>query len=131
MKKDLLKMLRQFQNLKSEKESLKLRATLLEKQIQELMPQLVTGFEAEKMQSINLTGVGTFYLEAQTFPKVEDNDTLIAWMKRNKMRDLVKTTVNYQTLRGLVNERLKNNLSIPEGIVTYNEVVVKMRSSEK
>ncbi len=126
----LLKMLSAFKKLQDERDALEMQEKLASKKVEEMMPKLVAEFETAKMQSINLNGIGTFYMDAQTFPKVEDNDTLIAWMKKNKLADLVKTTVNYQTLRGLCNERRHGNLPMPEGVTTYDKTTIKLRSAD-
>lgn len=127
--KKLLNLLAQLQDAQEERKRLEQQDKALSKDIEELQKKLVPAFEADGMQSINLDGVGTFYLEAQTFPKVEDNPLMLKWFRNHKMASLIKETVNWQTLRGEVNSRLKDNLPLPDGISTYNKTVVKLRGT--
>lgn len=127
--KKLLNLLAQLQDAQEERKRLEQQDKALSKDIEELQKKLVPAFEADGMQSINLDGVGTFYLEAQTFPKVEDNPLMLKWFRNHKMASLIKETVNWQTLRGEANSRLKDNLPLPDGISTYNKTVVKLRGT--
>lgn len=127
IKSTLIAKLKEFKKLKQTKERYEKKVKDTNKEIGKLQPKMVELFEHLGVESMKITGVGMYYLEAQSYPNIKSKDKLLKWLKKNKLGSLIKSDIGYQTLRGLINERLKNGLSIPAGVETYDETKVKLR----
>ena len=130
-KTQLVSMLGDFAKHRKLKETYETLIAAEKECLQAMQPKLVLLFENEKLQSMAIKNVGMFYLDARTFPRVENEKQLFAWLRQHKMQSLIKSTIHHQTLRGLVNERMSENKSLPKGVTTYDETVVVMRTNKE
>ena len=121
MNAELQKLLKEFVALGKKQDKLDKAVADLKDARDKVEQNLIMLFDAEKLQNLTLKGLGMFYISPSTFPKVEDEEKLHAWLKKNRLGALIKKKVVYQTLRGLVNERLKDNMTLPDGVTTYDK----------
>lgn len=68
-----------------------------------------TFMENEGIMTIGVEGVGRVHLEDDISIKVEDKEGLAIWLANNGLEDLIKETVNAQTLAASMRQRMKEN----------------------
>lgn len=68
-----------------------------------------TFMENEGIETIGVEGVGRVHLEDDISIKVEDQEALADWLTNNGLEDLIKETVNAQTLAASMRARMKEN----------------------
>jgi len=68
------------------------------------------------MPSVTLAGIGRVNLQNDVSVKVDDPDGLRKWLTANDFEDMIKPTVNNQTLAAFVRERIKEVKDLPESI---------------
>lgn len=119
--------LQEFGKLRQKKDKLKAELKVLDVQIDEMEPGLLDIMDKLKIQNMKMDKIGTFYVQVEAYPQVKDNLKLITWMKDNDRGDIVKETVNYQSLRGIINEQLEANLETPEGVEVFMKREIRLR----
>lgn len=65
--------------------------------------------ESEGILTIGVEGVGRVHLEDDITIKVEDKEAMAKWLTENNLEDLIKETVNAQTLAASMRARMKEN----------------------
>lgn len=65
--------------------------------------------EDEGITTIGVEGVGRVHLEDDISIKVENKEALATWLTNNGLEDLIKETVNAQTLAASMRGRMKEN----------------------
>lgn len=68
-----------------------------------------TFMENEGIMTIGVEGVGRVHLEDDIAIKVGDKEGLANWLTENNLEDLIKETVNAQTLAASMRSRMKEN----------------------
>jgi hypothetical protein len=68
-----------------------------------------TFMENDGITTIGVEGVGRVHLEDDISIKVEDKEGLAAWLTENNLEDLIKETVNAQTLAASMRARMREN----------------------
>ncbi len=63
----------------------------------------------EGIETIGVEGVGRVHLEDDISVKVESKEGLNEWLTANGLEDLIKETVNAQTLAASMRQRIKDN----------------------
>ena len=127
MTNGLTKQLIRFAELKKEKDKWTQKLKEANVAIEGLSAKLVEQMETVGMTNVKLKKYGVFYLETQGFPNVTDQKLLYASLKERGFGDLIKETVNYQTLRGLCGELLKDNNPLPKGVEVFMKTSIRMR----
>ena len=90
---------------------------------EELILELMEDLDLESVTTSNATLSRT----PAPLPQIVDKDALKEWIAKEGMNDLL--TVNYQTLRGLVSERLLDGAALPDGVdLLMNETIRRRKS---
>lgn len=113
--------------LLDKKEVLENQLSDLNKEIEEHQIKFVELMELHSIQRFSVNDVGTFYLSSDLFPRVLDRELLFQDLQARGAGDLIKPTVNAQTLKAYVKECLENKNEIPKGIETHSKTVVRIR----
>lgn len=124
---EMIAKLEHFGRLRVKKDKLEAQLEVVDKEIEAEQPILVDLMQKLKMQNMTVKKLGIFYLETKSYPNVKDDRLMRTWLRKNSMGEIIKETVNYQTLRSLCNERLKANEEIPEGVEVFMKTQVKLR----
>lgn len=71
--------------------------------------------EKAELDTVTYTGIGRVTLTPDVLVSVKAGmkDKLFAWLKKNKLGDLIQGTVNSSTLRAFVKERIKKGKKYP------------------
>jgi len=69
------------------------------------------------LTKVTLEGGGTIYKKSTAYPIVKDRTKLFAWIKKHKLGSLL--SVNHQTLKSQVNERLRQGEDLPDGVEAF------------
>jgi hypothetical protein len=107
---------KEFRALKDKKEKLEADLKGVNKQIVQVetidLPKLMEDNDIEKF---SIEGVGTVYVETETYVNVlkDDRDALYSWLREQGHGTLVKDWVFPQTLAAFVKEQ--KNLAVEEG----------------
>lgn len=63
--------------------------------------------------SITVEGIGRVNVQDDVNVKVSDAEQLTGWLTENDLEDMIKTTVNAQTLAAFVRRRMKEGKELP------------------
>lgn len=75
-----------------------------------IVPKLMTD---EEISSVNVAGVGRVNLQDDVQVKVLNQLGLRDWLVANDLEDMIKPTVNAQTLAAFVRRRIKDGTELP------------------
>jgi hypothetical protein len=114
-----------FSNLKKEKTKLEDELKAINLQLEARNTVLVERLENEGMQSLKLSSGENFYLSDEPYAQMKDKVRFNDWLLENDMDEL--RTIHWQTLNGLVKERLEVGEQIPEGVDVFMRTKVVMR----
>lgn len=64
----------------------------------------------------NVKGLGRITLQSDLRVQVKDQPGLFGWLKRNKLGDLIKETVNASTLKASLKKRIIDGKPLPDGV---------------
>ncbi len=70
----------------------------------------------------------TFFRRTDNYPRVKDQEGLFRWLNEIDRGDMVKPTVNSQSLRSLMIERLKENQPMPDCVEVFSKNRVATRT---
>lgn len=113
---------------KSQKDELEAVISGYNVEIEALSQLLVAALEDQNIQKVELASGAVCYLQDTPYPQVRDREALMAWIKKTRMASLL--TIHYQTLKGLVNERLVNGQAAPPGVEVYLKTQARIRNSK-
>jgi len=119
--------LRKLAKLRKEKSDLEKELKGITIEIETLSPEIVETMEAMGVTNLKLKNVGMFYLETQGYPIVKDSEILQNSLRKRGLGDIIKETVNYQTLRATCKELLENNEALPDGVEVFMKTTVRVR----
>lgn len=91
-----------------------------------LTEELSTVMDDNLVSRITFEGT-TYYRKTDKYPRVKDQDALIAWLHSIDRGDMIKPTVNAQTLRSLVIERDRENQDLPDCLEVFHKKRVNMK----
>ena len=92
----------------------------------EALSQLgVEALETDGLQKIDLAAGGYVSISDRPYTSVEDRAKIFAWIKKNKMQELLK--MNYQTLSAMNNERLVAGKPLIPGTKCYLKTKLTVR----
>ena len=94
-----------------------------------LEEQLVKAMDDAMVNRITIDGT-TFFRRTDSYPKVKEGEqeALFRWLQEEGRGDMIKPTVNAQSLRSLVIERSKDNLPLPDCLDVHQISRVQTRS---
>ena len=128
VKKELTDKCVELRKLVNELEDLAKKAKDLGAVIKEKNVKLVATFELYGLTQMKLKDIGTFYLEDGIFPKLLDEEKFIAYLEKDDLYEtFYKRTLNTNTFKAFVREKIKNGEEVPDGTDSYTETKVKMR----
>lgn len=116
-----------LKEVQEEIDRLEMQLKAKEQRRAELEEQLVAIMDAEMMSRVTIAGT-TFFRRTDTYPRVKDQDGLFQWLRDIDRSDMVKPTVNAQSLRSLMLERLKENQPLPDCIEVFAKNRVATRT---
>jgi hypothetical protein len=122
---DLIERIKAWKKMKDQAEEELSTANLHLEAISEIveykMDELqIRNFKTEKGETV--------YISSTAYPKVEDKAALFAWIKKKKMVEILG--VNFQTLKGICNDLLKEGEELPPGVECFIKSSVRMRKGE-
>lgn len=90
---------------------------------------LVSRWEEKGQEKVTFT-FGTFSIGDEPYPSVKDEAKLFEWLKKQKLGDLIKKTVNWQTLKAAVKEQLEDGKPVPtvedSGMSLFLKQIIKV-----
>lgn len=93
--------------------------------IEALSAMLVSRFEDEAIEKVELRGGISVYLNDGIYPSIENKDKLFSWIKTTKQIELL--SVHYQTLKGLCGDMLKEGKPAPPGVSIFLKTQARVR----
>ena len=117
-----------IRSLRDTKKNLKAEIQDIDSQLQDLNVKVVDFFEAQKIQSMKLEGVGHFFLNRELYPQVEDKELVMAWLKKEGDLDLIMT-FNTNKFKAYYKERLENKQELPENVRQYIKTDIRVRKA--
>lgn len=132
--KNMLELADRYRELRAEKDALNARSKAVNADIEKVEAELVEAMLNEEMQKFDRNGQ-LFYLSTRTYasPVAQRAEELHRWLKNNGYEDLVKETVNANTLSAFVREQLKEAEQLPPALAellnVYEKTGVSLRKS--
>ncbi len=114
---------RRLVELDSELDSVSERVDALKEERAGIEAQLIEQYAMAGVQSMRVDGKSV-YLRHDTYAKILDKDKLIPVLRRTKHGDIVKETVNSNTLSALVREIFDGQHKVPkawDGVLTVSD----------
>lgn len=108
-------------------DDLEAKKKTLEQERAELEEKLVAAMDDTLTSRITVAGT-TFFRRIDSYPKMKDQEEGFKWLQSIERGDLIKPTVNAQSLRSLVLELQKDNVEIPACIEVFKKNRVQTRS---
>ncbi len=96
-------------------------------EIEALSQLLVEALEVQSLEKVELSSGALVFIQDTPYPVVKDKAALLAWIKKQRMNDLLG--VNYQTLKGLTNERLVAGQPPPPGVECFLKTQARLRGA--
>lgn len=116
-----------FSGLKDEKAELEKQIKEINTKLEACSQILVERLEEDGITSFK-TDLGTFYIKDEPYSSVSDRPAFYSWVRENKLEDLF--TIHYQTMSGMVKERLENGEELPPGISVFMKSSIQRRTSK-
>jgi hypothetical protein len=114
-------------DLRRDKDRLEAELVLLNKELEAQSQKLVDRFERMGLVNIKVDGLGIFYRTTMAQPKVIDEAGMFADLESRGMGDIIRRTVNYQTLRGTINELREKGAPELRGVDIFEMQAVRWR----
>jgi hypothetical protein len=110
-----LELMRQWMSLDERKRQLKADLDEVNAQLDEIDDAVTNEFIANGIDKVSIDG-RTVYVACDRWPKVlKDKPSLLSAMRTNGLGDFVKEDFNTQSLRGVINEWIRNYLdNVPD-----------------
>ena len=128
-KVDLKPLCQEYKRLSDDLDLAEAEVTRLKGERGILSDEMVQKFEQAGLQSAKMEGLGVFYVNATARPSVVDESLLFADLKRRKMGDLIRYSVNAQTLAAAVRELREKKEPDLAGIAIYEQTAIRMRKA--
>lgn len=90
---------------------------------------IVDHLETESVQKIELSTGELIYLQDTPYPSVVDKETLFAWIKKEKLVNLL--TAHHQMLKGMCGELLVKGKRLPPGITVFMKTEARVRAGKE
>ena len=116
-----------FAAYKAKKDDLESQVSDLNVGLEALSQLLCDALTDQSIEKLTLSNGATGFIQDTPYPQVKDKDALMAWIKKNKMQSLLG--INYQTLKGLTNERLVAGQPPPTGVEVFLKTQFRLRGS--
>lgn len=134
---DLKEMCARFVQLKDEKDDLEEKLKAINKELDGwedketgevhagLHEKIYEVMVAKGFDLVRVPALASFWPKPENYPSISENDMpyFIQWLDEHQMGMIAKRTVHWQTLKGWVNDRLKNNEEVPKMV----NVAIKMK----
>lgn len=116
-----------YERVKGEKDGIESALYETNIELEALSQLLVAAMEADGVEKFTLSSGATVYQNYAPYPVVEDREKLFAWIKAQRMQKLL--SVQYQTLRGIVNEMLAAGKPLMPGVSCYLKTSARLLRS--
>jgi predicted nuclease with TOPRIM domain len=123
----LVQYAKQLKTMEAKKDKIETQLSDLNKEIDDFNTQFVELMEKEGVQKFTVDNVGTCYIQADIYPKVTDVEQLHADLRDNGAGAMIKETVNYQSLKAYIKERLEQTNIMPKGVEVFPKAKVRIR----
>jgi len=107
----------EFFELKRRKAEVEKRLSEFNLKIAAVELLMLKSLEDEDLTKVSLEGGGTIFKKSTAYPVVKDKKALFDWIKKNKLVALL--SVNHQTLKSVVNDRLREGEDLPGGVDAF------------
>jgi len=114
---DLTNLIEEMKELGDELDALDEAKKPLQKRYDELRLELIPGSMAEEDITSLTGGFGRCTLTSDLYVSAPSKPLLHEWLKEIGEDDLIQPTVNAQTLKAFVKERMKAENELPDGIL--------------
>jgi hypothetical protein len=115
----------EYRKLRAEKEEHEEKIKKLNIKIAAHEQSLVSWLEDANLTQFKTDDGTTVFIKDTPYSTVEDRDKFITWIKETGLESLL--SVHYQTMNGLVTERLTNGQPVPPGIRAFIKSSINMR----
>lgn len=100
--------------LKAKKGELEEEIKAIGVQVEALNRVIFEMFETRGIANVRLEGVGLVTLTDEPYPSVVDKEKLNTWLREQGLGGLIIPTVNFQTLKATIKERITEGKPLPE-----------------
>lgn len=137
MAEDILKKADRFRRIKEERAELKKTDDKLKREAEEIELEIIGEMTEAELQNFSVSGK-TFYLTSRLFasPKAGEAEKLYNWLKVHGYGDIVKETVNANTLSAFIKELKEEHgdelpADLEDILNVFEKVSIGMKNSPK
>lgn len=123
------KLAESYKDLRARKDALEEQIKVLNIQIAAREQALVSWLEGSGLTQFKMADGTTVFIKDSPYSSVEDKDKFIAWIRETGQEALL--SVHYQTMNGLVTQRLANGEPEPPGIKVFIKSGINMRKGAR
>lgn len=116
-----------FASQKTAKDKLEDEISEYNIRLEALSQLLCDALQEQSIEKLTLASGATGFIQDTPYPQVKDKGALMAWIKKHKMQSLLG--INYQTLKGVTNERLVAGQPPPAGVEVYLKTQFRLRGN--
>ncbi len=114
--------------LRAKKTELKEELKTLEKEMGELNKEATEYFEMNDMDKISIANLGTFYVNREVYPNVDDLVQCKNWLIDKGDLEML-LTFNKSKFKAYYKERLENDQALPPGVTNFVKTEIRMRKA--
>lgn len=112
--------------IKKRKDELKKETRMITQEEDELTEVVRTAMDEDLLSKFTFAG-HTFFARNDNYPRVLEPDALHEFLRTEGRTDMIKETVNLQTLRSFIRERDEDNLELPDGVELFTKKRIGIR----
>jgi len=125
---DLVEKLENYKKMRAELDEKKEQLKELQSEVASLEYEIIQEMEGLNLLSLRTDDGVLFTTIVKSYPslKAEDREIAYNWLKERGLFDAL-ATINPNTLRGFINERLEAGEELPPGVELYMKTTLSMR----
>ena len=121
---EVVKKLVEYKALKADLED---QLKEVRKKLDEVEEVLIQQVLNSGMKSVKFPGLGNFSLFIKEFPRIIDQDKFYGYLETSGQQEMIRKTVNAQTLRGWWNGMTSKPVSTDIGLEVYTQPSISTR----
>ena len=127
MSVDLKDLVAELRRLKEDKARLEAELSQVETDKVAIEEQIVAALINSGMNSAKFPGIGTVSYSIQKYPSIANKDLFYKYLRDTDQADLIKETVNANTLRGWFNSLESEVAAIEIGLNIFEKTGISLR----
>jgi hypothetical protein len=114
---ELVETMREVATLRTRKAELEAELKVVNSEIRTKNDIILATYDARGINKMSVEGAGLFYVQSSPYPSVTNKPAFLDWIDFRNMGEIAPRSVNFQTLRRWVKERMLIGAELPDPTV--------------